>query len=67
MIETLGDFLSIAVLIFFFLAGLYYFYAALVAHREYTFRDIETRYYKYYEDADDEDDGQDKNEPYFED
>ncbi|MBP3892031.1 MAG: hypothetical protein J6D29_07650 [Solobacterium sp.] len=67
MIETISDFLSIAVMVGILFFAIYALYAAIVVNREATFKSIERRYYRYYEGVDDEDDSSDRDDLYFED
>lgn len=66
MLETIGDYLSIGILIFFVLWGIYLFYVISVKHNERILKSIESRYYRYYDDVD-EDEFDDSNAPYYED
>ena len=66
MIETISDFMSIAILVVIVILGIIYFYDINIKHREETMKSIESRYYRYYEGVDDADD-EDSSEPYFED
>ncbi len=65
MIESISDFLSIAVLVFFLVMGVYFLYFSGLRDTEASMARIEARYYRYYDSADD-DANEDKNETYFE-
>ncbi len=52
MVESLSDFLSVAVMVVFTLAGLYMFYQVNARNYEQNMKYLEERYYRYYEDSD---------------
>ncbi len=66
MIESIGDFLSVAVMAAAALLGFYMLYIASVKDHETTMKNIESVYYKYYENADDEEDAEDRGGVYYE-
>lgn len=55
MIESISDFLSIGVTVFFILFGFYILFTISDINRQRTLLDLEERYYKYYDNADDYD------------
>lgn len=64
MIETVSDFLSIAVLVFCILAGFYFLYVVSVERHEQILKRMERSYYRYYDSSIDEEDD-DLDEPYY--
>ncbi|MCR5230710.1 MAG: hypothetical protein K6D03_11350 [Solobacterium sp.] len=67
MLESVSDFLSVAVAAFLAVYGIRLLILAAEMDRERTFRRAEARYYRFYEDTDDGLDDDEKNETYFED
>ena len=65
MIENLNDFLSVGVLVLLSVSGLYILYVAGVKHSEMVMRRVESRYYRYFDNADDES-TDDSDETYYE-
>jgi predicted RND superfamily exporter protein len=67
MIESIGDFLSLAVTVFFVIISLYFLYQVNVQHHAASMKKLEEQYYRYYDDADDdEEDDEDSEGPYYE-
>ena len=52
MIESLSDFLSVAVMAVLTLTGIYMFYQVNAKNYEANMKYLEERYYRYYEDSD---------------
>jgi hypothetical protein len=65
MVESIGDFLSIAVTAVFVIVGIYLLYHISVQHHAERMKKLEEQYYRYYDDADDEDE-EDSSGPYYE-
>lgn len=66
MIESLSDFLSVAVTAVFSLFGFYLLYQANISHYEKNMRYLEERYYRYYDETDNEFDDINWDEPFYE-
>ncbi len=66
MIESMSDFLSFAVMIFFTAAALYIFYLMNFRVHEKNMKYLEERYYRYYLDSNSGFFDEDSNEPYYE-
>ncbi|MCR5373073.1 MAG: hypothetical protein K6E41_06355 [Solobacterium sp.] len=55
MIESISDFLSIAVTGVLCLLGIYYLYIAIAQHRFHVLQRMEESYYRFYDESDEED------------
>lgn len=64
MIESLGDFMSLAVTVLILAALVYQLYIVSLRNREEKEKKREARYYQYYDDADD-DSSDDISGPYY--
>ncbi len=69
MIESIGDFLSVAVIAVFAVLGIYLLYQVSVQHHAEAMKKLEEQYYRYYDDADDDDEDEGRDDgsgPYYE-
>ena len=55
MIESISDFLSVAVTVLLCLAGFYVLYRAIAQHRFHVLQRMEESYYRFYDDTDEDD------------
>jgi hypothetical protein len=66
VLETFDDILSLAAVVFFAIAGLYFLVSVSNRHHEARMRAMEERYYRYYDNADDDATGEDDGKTYYE-
>ena len=55
MVESISDFLSVAVVVVLCLCGFYVMYRAIAQHRFHVLQRMEESYYRFYDDSDADD------------
>ena len=66
MLESMSDYLSVGVVVFFVLAGLYLIFRSHDKNYQQTMKNLEESYYRYYDNVDDEPDDDSGSALYYE-